>query len=124
MFKKYIVVLILLGTCLLLAGCNPSKDEVVQNLLPTKEWKYAMHVFYYKQDVRKLGDELTLFQNSLPDLQRGFMTQLWDYGQERDKQWAHALGIKKFPTYLILNKEGIVLQTQDIEIVKKYLTEH
>ncbi|WP_054024995.1 hypothetical protein [Bacillus sp. FJAT-28004] len=124
MFRKYFVVLILFGTCLLLAGCNPSKDEVVQNLLPAKEWKNSLHVFYYQEDVRKLGDELNLFQNSLPDLQKGFQVQLWDYNQERIKQWADALGVKKFPTYLILNKDGVVLQTQDIEKAKKYLTEH
>jgi hypothetical protein len=125
LFRKYFVVLILFGTCLLLAGCNPSKDEVVQNLLPTKEWKYALHVFYYQEDVMKIGDELNRFQNSLPDVQKGgFQVQLWEYNQERNKQWADALGVKKFPTYLIFNKDGVVLQTQDIEKAKKYLTEH
>ncbi|MDR6551884.1 hypothetical protein [Paenibacillus qinlingensis] len=124
MFKKNFVILILFGTCLLLVGCNPSKDEVVQNLIPEKEWEYALHVFYYHEDVRKLGDELNRFQNSSPNLQKGFQVQLWDHDQERNKKWAHALGIKKFPTYLILNKDGIVLQTQDMEMAKKYLTEH
>lgn len=124
MLKKYVVILIIFGTCLLLVGCNPSKEEVVQNLIPEKQWEYALHVFYYHEDVGQIGNELTRFQNSSPDLQKEFMIQLWDHYQERNKKWTHALGIKKFPTYLILNKDGIVLQTQDMEIAKKYLAEH
>ncbi|RKP54938.1 hypothetical protein D7Z26_06775 [Cohnella endophytica] len=127
MLKKYFVIIILFGTCLLLVGCNPSKDEVVQNLMPEKElnYAYALQVFCYQVDVRKIGDELNRFQNSSPDLQKEFQVQLLAIDQEIIKKWAHALGIKKFPTYLILNKEdGIVLQTKDMEMAKKYLTEH
>lgn len=125
MVRKYLVILfsfVIFG--LLLAGCNPSKEEVIQNLLPTREAKNAIHVFYFQEDGVKLGNELTLFQNSSPALQEGFQIQLWDYKRERNKQWADVLGIKKFPTYLILNKDGVVLQTQDIEEAKKYLTEN
>ncbi|MCM3631664.1 hypothetical protein M3194_30700 [Paenibacillus glycanilyticus] len=95
--------------------------------MPEKEldYAYALQVFCHQADVMKIGNELNRFQNSSLDLQNGFQVQLLTIDQKKFKKWAHALGIKKFPGYVILNKEdGIVLQTQDIEMAKKYLTEH
>lgn len=122
--KSYATLIVSVICCLLFTGCSPSKYEVIQYLLPTNGTQNSLHIFYHQEDGGAIGNELNIFQNSSPALQEKFQIQLWNYNQKRIKQWTKVLGIKKFPTFLILDKDGIVLQTQDIEEAKKYLTEH
>ncbi|MCK9861367.1 hypothetical protein [Paenibacillus sp. ATY16] len=111
---------------LLFAGCavTVNKDKATQRLLPDENWIYTVHVFAGQENYTLIGKELTRFQNSSTDLQKGFRVQFWDVGVENHTKRAIALGLANFPTILIVDKDGIVLETQDIPTIERYLTSH
>lgn len=117
--------LIMCMCLILLSGCGgPSKEAVMKQLSPTGEEKYAIHLFYKHYLPDSEGNEVLIFHNSDPAIQESInKVQFWDVDLERDMKWAKVLGIKEFPMYLVLDQEGVVLETQYLSKVKQFLTE-
>lgn len=107
----------------LLSGCSgPSKEDVMKELVPTGEEKYAIHLFYKNSLPDSETMELNIFLNTNPAVTPIQKVQFWDQYQERNVKWAKALGIKEFPMYLVIDADGIVLETPYLSNVKEFLT--
>lgn len=124
---------VLLATVIVLvslAGCGeePSEEDVLNELKPAKNEKYAIHLFYKNSlpdsEIYALNDAQNKYNNSgtkltKPIIEVGF----WDRELERGREWAKAIGIKDFPMYVIVGAEGIVLETPYLTRVKEFLSE-
>lgn len=110
---------------LLLSGCGgPSKEDVMKELVPSGEAKYAIHLFYKNSLPDSETMELNRFHNSIPAITNAIQkVQFWDQYQERNVKWAKALGLKEFPMYLIIDADGIVLETPFLSQVQDFLTQ-
>lgn len=124
--KKRFFILTVIVALFLLSGCGgPSKEDVMKELVPTGEEKYAIHLFYKNSLPKSETRELNTFHNSNPAITNAIRkVQFWDQYQERNVKWAKALGIKELPMYLVIDANGIiVLETPFLSNVKEFLTE-
>lgn len=121
--KNRLFNLAVIAALFLLSGCSgPSKEDVMKELVPTGEEKYAIHLFYKNSLPDSETMELNIFLNTTPAITPIQKVQFWDQYQERNVKWAKALGIKEFPMYLVIDADGIVLETPYLSNVKEFLT--
>lgn len=122
--KNCLYILAVITALFLLSGCGgPSKEDVMKELVPTGEEKYAIHLFYKNSLPDSETMELNIFHNSNPAITNAIRkVQFWDQYQERNVKWAKALAIKEFPMYLVIDADGIVLETPFLSNVKEFLT--
>lgn len=125
--RKFIFALVAAVFILIsLSSCSrgPSKADVLKELKPAENEKYAIHLFYKDSLPDSEAYELNLFQNSDPALIKSIVkVQFWDHYQERNRKWAKAIGLKEFPMYVLVDADGIVLMTPYLSQLKEYLTE-
>ncbi|CAM4462862.1 alkyl hydroperoxide reductase subunit AhpC [Paenibacillus endophyticus] len=107
----------------LVSGCGgPTKEEVMKELKPSETEKYAIHLFYKNDLPDSETTELNLFHNSNPEITKEIIkVQFWDQEQESNMDWAAAIGVKEFPMYVIVDINGIALETPFLSQVKEYL---
>jgi hypothetical protein len=122
--KSRLFIFAVIAVLFLLSGCGgPSKEDVLKELVPSGDEKYAIHLFYKNGLPDSETLELNLFHNSNPAITNGIRkVQFWDQYQERNVKWAKALGIKEFPMYLVIDADGIVFETPFLSHVKDFLT--
>ncbi|GIP43025.1 hypothetical protein J45TS6_14840 [Paenibacillus sp. J45TS6] len=110
-------------TCIFfISGCGgPSRQDVMKYLEPSGQEKYAVHFFYQDSLPMTETNELNIFHNSHPIfLDTINKIQFWNQDIEPYKRWAKVLGIKDFPKYLVMDAEGIVLETPYLSRVKEF----
>ena len=113
-------------TCLfLISGCGgPSKQDVMKYLEPSGKEKYSIHLFYEGNLPMTETNELNIFHNSDPIFLDAInKIRFWNQDLEPYVKWAKVLGIKDFPMYLVMDADGIVLETPYLSKVKEFLTE-
>jgi hypothetical protein len=114
-------------TVFLLSGCSFDKEKVINGMIPD-EGEHSLYVFSkFKsaQEKDKLSKDLLEFVNAEQtqkklDIRK---TQFINVEDENAKDYIKALNIKELPSFVLLNKEGIVLQTNDINQVLNYVHE-
>lgn len=126
LFSKRRFFILSVITCIfLISGCGgPSRQDVMNHLEPSGQEKYAVHLFYEDTLPMTETNELNIFHNSHPIfLDTINKIQFWNQDIEPYKKWAKVLGIKDFPVYLVMDAEGIVLETPYLSRVKEFLTD-
>lgn len=123
--KRIFFILTVITFIFLISGCGgPSRQDVMNHLVPSGQEKYAAHFFYEDSLPMTETNELNIFHNSHPIfLDTINKIQFWNQDIEPYKRWAKVLGIKDFPMYLVMDAEGIVLETPYLSRVKEFLTE-
>ncbi|CAM3404467.1 hypothetical protein PALU110988_20830 [Paenibacillus lupini] len=125
--RKFIFLLVAaVFTLISLSGCSkgPSKADVLKELKPAENEKYAIHLFYKDSLPGSETNEVNLFQNSDPAINKAIVKiQFWDHYQERNRKWAKAIGVNEFPMYVLVDADGIVLMTPYWSQLKEFLTE-
>ncbi|MDQ6420399.1 hypothetical protein RB620_13220 [Paenibacillus sp. LHD-117] len=126
MKRNVFVLFIVIGIMAsLVSGCKgPTEEEVMKELKPAETERFAVHLFYRNNLPQSETTELNIFHNSNPDITKAIVKiQFWDQEQERNIQWAEAIGVKQFPMYVIIDANGIVLETPFLSQVKEFLGE-
>ncbi|MBD7966762.1 hypothetical protein H9647_01675 [Paenibacillus sp. Sa2BVA9] len=126
LFSKRSFFILTVITCIfLISGCGgPSRQDVMKYLEPSGEGEYAVHFFYEDSLPMTETNELNIFHNSHPIfLDTINKIQFWNQDIEPYEKWAKVLGIKDFPVYLVMDAEGIVLETPYLSRVKEFLKE-
>lgn len=124
-FLKKWIMLTVISALFVLTGCSgPSKEDVIKQLEPRGDERYAIHLFYRDNLPDSETTELNVFHNSDPDITEAITkVQFWDQEQDRNAEWAKALGIREFPAYLVIDAEGIALETPFLSRVKQFVSE-
>ncbi|MDQ8734336.1 hypothetical protein [Paenibacillus sp. LHD-38] len=94
-------------------------------MLP-EEGKHSLYVFskFMSSQVKdKLSKDLLEFVNAEETQKKLDIRKTQFVDVEYEKDYVKALNIKKHPLFVLLNKEGIVLQTNDINQVLNYVHE-
>ncbi|MFF2890169.1 hypothetical protein [Paenibacillus sp. NPDC057967] len=109
---------------LVLSGCSGyKKGEVLEELKPREAGTYAIHLFYEGVLPDSETTELNIFYNSTSELLKTMtIVQFWDQVQDRNVKWAKAIGVKQFPMYVVMDHDGIVLETPYLSQVEAFLT--
>ena len=116
-------ILLIMVAIFILSGCSLSKEDVMKELVPTRQGEFAIHLFYKNSLPESETKELNIFHNSNPVITNAIgQVQFWDQYQERNVNWAKALEIKEFPKYLVIDKNGNVFETPYLSVVKEYIT--
>ncbi|MGZ9583066.1 hypothetical protein [Paenibacillus marinisediminis] len=123
LFSKSCLLILVITALFLLSSCSgQSKEDVMKELVPTEE-KYAIHLFHKNGVPESETMELLNFLNSNSASTNAIRkVQFWDQSQERNIKWAKALEIKEFPMYLVIDANGIVLETPFLSHVKEFLS--
>ncbi|WP_314591125.1 hypothetical protein [Paenibacillus terrigena] len=121
--KILVLLTFIIITGSLVSGCGgPTKEDVMKELKPAETEKYAIHLFYKNNLPDSETTELNIFHNSNPEFTKAIIkVQFWDQEQERNIKWAAAIGVKEFPMYVIVDTNGIVLETPFLSQVKEFL---
>ncbi|MCR8656873.1 hypothetical protein [Paenibacillus endoradicis] len=94
----------------------------MKELKPAETEKYVIHLFYKNYLPDSETTELNTFHNFNPEFTKEIIkVQFWDQEQKRDSKWAAAIGVKEFPMYVIVDINGIVLETPFLSQVKEFL---
>src|SRR6478752_330162 len=101
--------LYLLAIALIFTGCDPSKSEVLKQVVSNKDGKLTMHIF----SDQKLSLEVNKVQNSEPALLKNIDVVTIHTEIEKNK-WLKVLGLKEErPVILIFDTKKLVFQTND-----------
>jgi hypothetical protein len=108
-----------------MSGCSIDKEKVIHRMLPDKgeHSLYVFSNFMSAQEKDKLSKDLLEFVNAKQTQEKLDIRKTQFVDVEYAKDYVKALNIKKLPTFVLLNKEGIVLQTNDINQVLNYVHE-
>jgi hypothetical protein len=127
MRNKIIIVILFF----VLSGCS-SEKEIITDLKPTKEDNYSMFVYFNFPN-----GEFPVSPSERGEVEKGFEYQYEIYDTMNEKLALEKLEIfgvrnskvkdvqvfkiKEFPTFIVFDKNGVVLQTTDMEEIKKFL---
>lgn len=119
------IFLLFLMTVFLLSGCSIDKEKVINEMLPDngEHSLYVFSKFMSPQEKNKLWKDLNEFVNAEETQKKLDIRKTQFIDVEYAKDYVKALNIKKLPSFVLLNKEGIVLQTNDINQVLNYVHE-
>lgn len=119
--------LLFLMAVFLLSGCSIDKEKVINEMLPEEgKGKHSLYVFseFMSAQVKdNLSKDLLKFVNAEETQKKLDIRKTQFVDVEYAKDYVKALNIKKLPLFVLLNKEGIVLQTNDINQVLNYVHE-
>lgn len=119
------IFLLFLLAVFLLNGCSIDKEKVINEMLP-EEGEHSLYVFskFMSSQVKdKLSKDLLEFVNAEETQKKLDIRKTQFVDVEYAKDYVKALNIKKLPLFVLLNKERIVLQTNDINQVLNYVHE-
>ncbi|MUG67972.1 hypothetical protein GNP94_18455 [Paenibacillus campinasensis] len=104
----------------LTVGCSSSNREAAMDyFLSDSSDTYVIHLFY--EERTPLDMELLDYMNSSDELLTVIKgIQVYDVTRVDNEKRAKKIKVRKFPTMLVTNDKGIVVDTQDIEEVKAF----
>lgn len=112
-----LIIVLMMG---LLAGCfGENKQEAVDRLVSDGEGRYIIHLFRDGQT----GMDMELLEYMNADEERLEVLQgiqLYDVRIENNKKLAKTLGLDTIPQIVVLDHEGIVLETGEISEVEAF----
>ncbi|WP_100371947.1 hypothetical protein [Bacillus sp. FJAT-45037] len=95
-------------------------EEIIASLLPFTEGKYSVHVIFDSASTfskyKKESDEIMRMNMNSNEIEA--VSSIRGTGEIPTE--ARILGIDTFPTYLIFDRNGLVLETTEIEEVRRY----
>ncbi|MGG1659340.1 hypothetical protein [Brevibacillus sp. NRS-1366] len=104
---------------LFLVACgerNGEKNELIQGILSDEQGKYFVHV-YVKRETNINTQQIEEMVDARYEGKTKKLTFAYVDDYRKD---ANILGINTYPTYVVLDDKGIVLQTSDEEELKKF----
>ncbi|OIJ09151.1 hypothetical protein BKP35_17280 [Anaerobacillus arseniciselenatis] len=112
---KMRVIIMILTFMLILTACsfgdNMNENKIISNMKAEEENQY--HIYSFWTDVTEIGD----FDYSRVDLTVVRLIA----AHKSEHEYAKALKINEFPTFIVLDNEGIVLRTTNVNEMNEFL---
>lgn len=117
MLKHWHRLFLLVAVFLLIAGCGPTKADVIDQLVSKEENVLHLHMFSNSRD---WDDEVNEVLNSEPALVE-HIPHVTVHTEEKKLKWLEVLGLEaKRPVIVIFDHEQMVYHTSEPEQLREY----
>ncbi|MEK3834487.1 hypothetical protein [Paenibacillus sp. FSL R7-0128] len=117
MLKHWHRLFLLVAVFLLIAGCGPTKADVIDQLVSKEENVLHLHMFSNSRD---WDDEVNEALNSEPALVE-HIPHVTVHTEEKKLKWLELLGLEaKRPLIVIFDHEQMVYHTSEPEQLREY----